>query len=71
MNYTIEELREYAAALGINSVSKFRGKKELILTIRLTEGFDECFYSASSCVMNKCKWFADCRDQSLLRGAKS
>lgn len=60
MSLTMEEIREYAKALGISSVSKFKKKEDLIHTIQLAEGNTDCFYKIPDCALNNCKWHEDC-----------
>jgi hypothetical protein len=57
---TFDELREFAAALNIQSVGKFKEKKDLIRTIQLAEGNVDCFLKIPNCQNKKCAWFEDC-----------
>lgn len=59
MSISIEELRDIGKALGILSVNKF-GKSELIRTIQLAEGWDECFGQGLVCGDTECVWRAEC-----------
>jgi len=56
----IKEIREYAKALGINSVAKFKKKEDLIHTIQLKEGNADCFNKIPDCALTNCKWYKDC-----------
>jgi hypothetical protein len=57
---TLDELREFAAAMNIQSVSKFKKKKDLIRTIQLEEGNNDCYLRIPECQNKKCAWYEDC-----------
>ncbi len=57
---TMDEIREIARALGIQSVQKFERKDDLIHTIQLAEGYTDCFRRIPDCTNEKCSWFDDC-----------
>ncbi len=57
------EIKEYAASLGINSVSKYRRREDLIHAIQLIEGHTDCFKRIRGCALSDCKWFKDCLTQ--------
>lgn len=57
---TLDEVREYANILGINSVKRYTKKEDLIRTIQLREGNSDCFNQIPDCELDSCKWFADC-----------
>ncbi len=61
---TMDEVKEYARALGIKSLSKYKKKGDLIHTIQLTEGNTDCFGTIPDCTLDRCKWFGDCKDGS-------
>ncbi len=58
----IEELQEYAMTLGILSAEKFTDTKELIHTIQLADGREDCFCSTAGCHSTKyrCEWESEC-----------
>ncbi len=57
---TMDELREFATALGIQSVNKFENKEDLVRTIQLAEGYNDCFRRSKDCPDEKCAWYDDC-----------
>ena len=57
---TMDELREFAKALGIQSVHKYENKEDLVRTIQLAEGYGDCFRRIHDCTNEKCAWFDDC-----------
>ncbi len=57
---TIEEIREIAKALGIQSVNKFENVEDLIRTIQLAEGYSDCYLRIPDCANQKCAWFDGC-----------
>lgn len=57
---TLDEIREYANVLGINSLKKYRKKEDLIHTIQLHEGHSDCFNQIPDCELASCKWYIDC-----------
>lgn len=56
----MDEIREFAKALGIQSVSKYKKKEDLIHTIQLAEGNHDCFRRIPDCALEKCAWYEDC-----------
>lgn len=56
----MDEIREFAKALGIQSVSKYKKKEDLIHTIQLAEGNQDCFRRIPDCTLGKCAWYEDC-----------
>ncbi|MDH5542974.1 MAG: Rho termination factor N-terminal domain-containing protein [Nitrospinota bacterium] len=58
----MEEIREFAKTLGIQSVSKFTKKDDLIRTIQLAEGNEDCFRRdvGYNCQRTNCLWYVDC-----------
>ncbi len=56
----MDEIREFAKALGIQSVSKFTNKEDLIRTIQLSEGNQDCFKRIPGCTEKTCTWYVDC-----------
>jgi hypothetical protein len=58
---TLEEVREYAEALGIQSTMKFYKKEDLIRTIQLAMGKEECFGEAERCACCYCEWQEECK----------
>lgn len=56
----IDDVREIAQAMGIQSVQKYEKKEDLIWTIQLAEGFTDCFHRIPDCTNEKCAWFDDC-----------
>jgi hypothetical protein len=56
----MDEIREIAKALGIQSLHKFKKKEDLIRTIQLAEGYSDCFRRWPDCKNEKCAWFDDC-----------
>jgi len=58
----MEEIREFAKTLGIQSVAKFKKKEDLIRTIQLAEGNDDCFKRDLDydCQKDNCLWYDDC-----------
>jgi len=56
----IGEIREFAKAMGIKSVNKFKNKEDLIHTIQLAEGNIDCFKQIPDCTLTDCKWYEDC-----------
>ncbi len=56
----MDEVREFAKALGIQSVSKFTDKGDLIRTIQLSEDNRDCFKRIPDCTEKTCTWYADC-----------
>ncbi len=42
MAFTVDEIKEYAKSLGINTVSKIKKKDALIHAIQLAEGNTDC-----------------------------
>jgi len=59
---TLDEIREFAHALEIQSVSRFENKEDLIRTIQLAEGHTDCFGQTALCEKRTCTWHADCKD---------
>jgi hypothetical protein len=57
---TMDEIREFAKALGIQSSGKFENKEDLIRTIQLAEGYTDCFRRIHDCTLEKCAWYDDC-----------
>lgn len=57
---TLDEIREIASSLGIQSVHKFDQKDDLIRTIQLAEGHSDCFRRIPGCANEKCAWIDDC-----------
>jgi len=57
---TLDEIREFAKALGIQSAHKFENLEDLIRTIQLAEGNTDCFRRIHDCTNEKCAWFDDC-----------
>lgn len=57
---TLDEIREFAKVLGIQSLHKFENKEDLIRTIQLAEGYSDCFRRIPGCAKEKCAWFDDC-----------
>jgi len=57
---SLDELRDIGRSLGILSVNKFN-KNELIRTIQLAEGWDECFGQEHECGDTECVWRTECR----------
>ncbi|MBI3582238.1 MAG: hypothetical protein HY098_09245 [Nitrospinae bacterium] len=60
MALAIDEIKEYAKSLGINTVSKIKKKDTLIHAIQLAEGNTDCFKKIPDCTLTNCKWFGDC-----------
>jgi len=56
----MDEIREFARALGIQSAEKFENKEDLIHTIQFAEGYNDCFRRIHDCTNEKCAWFDDC-----------
>ncbi|MBI5177855.1 MAG: hypothetical protein HZA04_01175 [Nitrospinae bacterium] len=61
---TMEEVREFGKTIGILSVSKFSRKMELIRTIQLANGEEDCFMSPLPCSKTRCIWRDECQDRS-------
>lgn len=57
---TLDEIREIAKAMGIQSVQKYEKKEDLIWTIQLAEGFTDCYLRIPDCANEKCLWFDNC-----------
>jgi hypothetical protein len=57
---TMDEIREFAKALDIQSVNKFESKEDLIRTIQLAEGNTDCFRRIPDCANERCAWYDDC-----------
>ncbi len=57
---TIDDIREIAKTMGIQSVQKFEKKEDLIWTIQLAEGFTDCYIRIPDCTNEKCTWFDNC-----------
>jgi hypothetical protein len=57
---TMDEVREFAQAQGILSLHKFSNKIDLIKTIQLSMGREECF--GEDCIFNNkwCEWKDEC-----------
>ena len=66
MHNSMEEIKEYAKALGINSLSKYKNKEDLIHTIQLAEGYTDCFRKIPDCAVSRCKWHEDCLGEEEL-----
>lgn len=60
MSHTMQDVKEYAKALGINSLSKYTKIEDLVHTIQLAEGYTDCFNGDPDCAAANCKWFEDC-----------
>jgi len=58
----LEELREFASAVGVLCVHHFDERDTLIRTIQLEIGTDDCFNSPEGCPDPKrqCLWEAEC-----------
>ncbi len=56
----MDEIREMAKVLDIQSVSKFKNKEDLIRTIQLAEGNQDCFKREQDCGQTNCAWYQDC-----------
>lgn len=58
----LEELREFASAVGVLCVYHFTEKDALIRTIQLEIGTDDCFNSQTGCPdqNRQCLWEAEC-----------
>ena len=57
---TIDEIREIAQTMGIQSVQKYEKKEDLIWTIQLAEGYTDCYLRIPDCTNEKCAWFDNC-----------
>jgi hypothetical protein len=62
---TIEEVREFAGAVGILLVSRYHAKDELIRTIQMAMGRDACFGIDPCCRKRKCEWSDECPGKNL------
>jgi hypothetical protein len=58
---TIEEVREFAGVHGILSLEKFENKEDLIKTIQLAMGRNDCFGEEERCQNGYCEWKEECR----------
>lgn len=56
---SVKDLREMAKGLQIKNVGKLR-KEELIHTIQLAEGHDDCFGRIPDCGQGDCLFRPDC-----------
>lgn len=57
---TMDEIREIAKVLGIQSLHKFENKEDLIRTIQLAEGDGDCYHRIQDCTNEKCAWYVGC-----------
>ncbi len=62
---TMDEIREFARALDIQSVSVFDNKEDLIRTIQLAEGSSDCFGRVRDCAETNCAWYEDCSETKV------
>ncbi len=62
---TMDEIREFARALEIQSVSVFDNKEDLIRTIQLAEGHSDCFGRMPDCSETSCTWYEDCPEMKV------
>lgn len=58
--FSIDEVREIGATMGILSVKKYECKADLIRVIQLAEGREPCFNSDGVCQTRFCMWAGDC-----------
>lgn len=63
MVMTMDEIREIATAVGIQSVNKFKNKGDLVQTIQLEEGNQDCYGQIPDCDLKTCRWREDCMEQ--------
>lgn len=57
---TLDDIREIAKIMGIQSVQKYDKKEDLIWTIQIAEGFTDCYLRIPDCTNEKCAWFDNC-----------
>lgn len=57
---SMDEVREFARAVGIQSVDKFIDMEDLVRTIQLAEGSDDCFRRDPECAEKQCLWYEEC-----------
>ena len=62
---TMDEIREFAQMLGVLSVYKFNGKRELIRTIQLANGEEDCFFRGMPCGNERCMWHGECQSPDV------
>jgi hypothetical protein len=65
----IAEMREIAKLIGIGMAEKFTSKKDIIATIQLAMGFDDCFTleTPGKCakLQGQCMWEEDCQSSTI------
>lgn len=63
----IDEVREFATAIGIPTPHLFADKEALIHIIQLEMGYQECFSSDLPCSVpsHLCIWGEDCKNNPL------
>lgn len=57
---TLSDIREIGRAFGILSLEKFNRKDDLIRTIQIAQGKNECFKLDPTCSKINCQWRTDC-----------
>ncbi len=58
----MDEIRVFARGLGIQSADKYFRKEDLVRTIQLASGREDCFASCNECPHpeKKCEWEREC-----------
>ena len=62
---SVKDLKVMAKGLGIKNAAKLR-KEELIHTIQLAEGHDDCYGRIPDCGQNDCLFRSDCLPEPQL-----
>jgi hypothetical protein len=66
---TIEEVREFAEAVGVLMTDKYSDKNDLIRVIQLSMGGEDCFSDRTRCVNDgKCEWQEECSEKKSSDG---
>lgn len=66
----IEEVREFAGAVGILLVNRYQVKDDLIRIIQMSMGRDACYGMGASCQKGKCEWSEECLGKKILAEKK-